>query len=206
LKTSFLNKKQLIFFEIVSIAVVLFFLFNSPTEKTDIDKKLLKNGDLILRKGKSPESFVVYTADKSADFSHIGMVVSKANKLFVVHAVPHKNKVLKKETIEQFLSKKNASKFAVYRANYSEKKLQTVTNNLIKFYNNKVVFDNQYNLLSNNKMYCTELVLKAFNNANINLDIKPTAFNYFLGKQHIILPSAFTKQPFYKVLLINNLN
>ena len=205
MKTSFLNKKQLIFFEIVSIAVVLIFLFNSPIEKTDINKKLLKNGDLILRKGKSPESFVVYTADKSADFSHIGMVVSEANKLFVVHAVPHKNKVLKKETIEQFLSKKNASKYAIYRANFSEKELQNVTQNVIEFYNNGVAFDNQYNLKTDDKMYCTELILKAFSKAHLNLNIKPTLFNYILGKHSIILPSAFTKQPFNKIL-INPLN
>ena len=36
--------------------------------------EMVKNGDLVLRCGRSVESFTVYTADKNSQFSHIGII------------------------------------------------------------------------------------------------------------------------------------
>lgn len=179
------------------ISFTLFYL--KPVNTLNLDVSLLKNGDLILRKGRSVESYAVYSADKEAEFTHIGMVVYENKIPFVIHAVPHKNKTLKKESVQDFLKPKNASKFAIYRSSFSSEVLRNVTSEVKKFYNNKIVFDNNYNLETDNEMYCTELILKAFKNNNIQLNLKIKELGYLVGKHLILFPSEFTKLPFKKV-------
>ena len=179
------------------ISFTLFYL--KPVNTLNLDVSLLKNGDLILRKGRSVESYAVYSADKEAEFTHIGMIVYENKIPFVIHAVPHKNKTLKKESVQDFLKPKNASKFAIYRSSFSSEVLRNVTSEVKKFYNNKIVFDNNYNLETDNEMYCTELILKAFKNNNIQLNLKIKELGYLVGKHLILFPSEFTKLPFKKV-------
>ena len=201
----FISKKKynpliLAFSTIISIILLSYFKF-SFNNKTNLfnNFEILHNGDLILRCGRSADSFVAYTADKDAEFTHIGIVVYENNFPKIIHAVPHKGKLLKKETIDEFLNPKNASKFAIYRGNFPSETLQNVTTEISDFYNAKIVFDNNYDLKTDDEMYCTELILKAFKNTNINLNIKPKEFDYLFGKQLIIFPSQFTKPPFKKV-------
>lgn len=188
-----------IFLVTLFVSVAYFLFYSKPTNLITLNTLNLKNGDLVLRCGRSTESFAVYTADKNADFTHIGIVVFQNKTPYIIHAVPHKNKLLKKETIEDFLNPKNASKFAIYRSNFSSTTLQKVTSEIKTFYNNKIVFDNNYNLDTDNEMYCTELIVKAYRNANIQLNIKTKELNYIVGKHQIIFPSEFTKLPFKKV-------
>lgn len=195
--------KRIILYSVFLIAIFTIVAYTQfyfkPTSPTKFNTSKLKNGDLILRCGRSTESFAVYTADKNADFTHIGIVVFENNIPHIIHAVPHKKKLLKKETIKEFLKPKNASKFAIYRSNFSANTLQKVTSEIKKFYNNKIIFDNNYNLDTDNAMYCTELIVKAYKNVNIQLNIQTKELNYLMGKHQIIFPSEFTKSPFKKI-------
>lgn len=165
-----------------------------------IEISKLRNGDLILRCGRSTESYAVILADKNAEFSHIGIISIENNEVFVIHAVPSKDQFIRKEKINIFLGQKNTSAYAIYRTHFSQKFLKNVVSEAQNFYDKKFTFDNEYDLNSNSKLYCTELVLKAFQNSGINLKIEPQLFNYGIGKHQIIFPSAFTKAPlFYKI-------
>lgn len=174
-----------------------FFYFKHNTN-LNINSLLLRNGDLILRCGKSTESYAVHIADNNSEFTHIGIIVIENDKPTVIHAVPHKKKRLKKETVLEFLSS-NTSNYAIYRSNFSEDKLLQVTAKALYFYNNKYTFDGMYNLKSDTELYCTELILKAFNSSGINLNINTKEFNFLLSKHAIIFPSEFTKFPFKKI-------
>lgn len=187
------------FLSVLICAVTYFLFYFQSSTNHSIKTSLLQNGDLILRCGRSTESFAVFTADKDAEFTHIGIVVIENKIPKIIHAVPHKNKFLKKESIEEFLKPENASKFAIYRSNFSSTTLQKVTSEISTFYKNKIVFDNNYDLETDHEMYCTELILKAFKNSNIPLNIKTKELNYLFGNHVIIFPSEFTKSPFKKV-------
>ena len=179
------------------VAVFLFYFLNNHNS-VEIPKNLhLKNGDLILRCGTSTESFVVILPDSKTKFSHIGIISIENNTPYVIHAVPHKNHFIKKDKLEDFLSPENASKYAIYRANLKEDILEKVTIEAETYYQKKYTFDTDYDLKTNTKLYCTELVLKAYQNSGIPLKINPKEFNYILGKQFIILPSEFTNHPFF---------
>lgn len=190
----------IVIFSAITIFLTYFSFENESTVVKKINQHKLKNGDLILRCGRSPESYAVHLADSKATFSHIGIISIEHNEIFVIHAVPNENQFIKKDKIHIFLSPKNASKYAIYRTPYSQNILKNVVFEAQSFYNKKYTFDNDYDLNSNSKLYCTELILKAFQNSGINLKIKPKPFNYVLGKHQIIFPSEFTKPPlFYKI-------
>lgn len=202
-------KKKLLFFSIISFALISclivyynFFSFQNASSNLDTTTlSKINNGDLILRCGRSTESFAVYLADDNSEFTHIGIISIENEITYVIHAVPHKNKLVKKENINEFLKSKNASKYAVYRSNYNPFFLNKVVKEANSFYTQKYEFDNEYDLTTNTKLYCTELVLKAFNNVGLSLKVKTKEFNYMLGKHNIIFPSEFTKNPiFYRII------
>lgn len=160
-------------------------------------ENIVQNGDIIFRRGRSLESQAVLLYDNEKAFSHVGMICNLQGKPMVIHAVPsknHQNEWVKLENISTFLSSKNASQFAIYRPNISTKQKQKVVQKAYSFYEQKVVFDNEYNLISDQQMYCTELIIKAFGYSNIDLGKIPlTTINFALNKTQVIMPGSLQK-------------
>jgi len=183
---------------ITSFTVLSYFKFNLKKEVgLSTNFNCLQNGDLILRCGRSTESFAVYLADANSEFTHIGIISIENSIPFVIHAVPSKTNLIQKEKLSTFLNSKNTSNFAIYRSNFNEVYLDKVVKIANSYYLNKYEFDTKYDLDTNTKLYCTELVLKAFNSCGANLKIKPKELNYIIGKHNIIFPSEFTKAPVF---------
>jgi len=188
----------IVFSTIISLIILSYFKFSIKNKASLYSNfENLHNGDLILRCGRSTESFAVYLADANSVFTHIGIIAIENDIPYVIHAVPSKTNLIQKEILSSFINPKNASKFAVYRSNINEVYLDKVVKTANSYYLHKYEFDTKYDLTTNTKLYCTELILKAFNNVGINLKIKSKELNYIIGKHPIIFPSEFTKHPFF---------
>tara|TARA_R110000772_G_scaffold220636_1_gene331087 strand:- start:362 stop:973 length:612 start_codon:yes stop_codon:yes gene_type:complete len=202
-------KIKIILISILSIVilfgVVLYFTYFSFLNKTTNIKNIpfthLNNGDLVFRRGRSTESYAVYLADKNAEFTHLGIISIEDKIPFVIHIVPDKNQLVKKESLKEFLKPKNASEFAIYRSYFDKSLLDKVVQEANSFYLKKYGFDNKYDLETDSKLYCTELVLKAFKNVGLSLKIKEKILNYGIGKHKILFPSEFTKAPIFKRII-----
>ena len=160
----------------------------------------LNNGDLIFRKGRSLESFAVSLADKEVDFSHVGIVVLHNNEPFVIHAVPDESDgaedFIKLERVEAFLSTEKASAFAVYRSGFEAGIRNRASKIALQFYQSKCTFDYAYDMKTESKLYCTELIIKAFREAGVELSgIHPSTVDFGFIRKQIILPAAFLKNP-----------
>lgn len=160
----------------------------------------LKNGDLIFRKGRSLESFIVCLADEEKEFSHVGLIVLRKGIPFVIHAVPGESDrvedFIKMERVEAFLSTEKASAFAVYRPEFETEIVKHATEIALQFYESKYTFDYEYNLNSESKLYCTELIFKAFREAGVQLTgIYQSTVDFGFVQKQIILPAAFLKNP-----------
>ena len=188
----------IVFSTIIFLIALSYFKFCLKNERRlSSNFKNLHNGDLILRCGRSTESFAVYLADANADFTHIGIISIENDIPYVIHAVPSKTNLIQKEKLSTFLNSTNASKFAIYRSNFNEVYLDKVVKTANNYYLNKYEFDTKYDLTTNTKLYCTELVLKAFNTVGDTLKVKSKELNYIIGKHLIIFPSEFTKSTFF---------
>lgn len=164
----------------------------SEINAKDIDFRFLRNGDLVLRRGRSVESLVVYALDKNRDFSHVGIVAVEKGVPYIIHIVPDQPGKVRKELPEVFLNTDNASHFKIIRSDFRPTDLKMVAEAANTFYKRHLTFDNQYDLSTDNQLYCSELIIKAFRKNNICFpDIVPQKLKLLMGKYYVIMPGSF---------------
>lgn len=173
--------------------VLSFLLFRNGSIPDSGNKfSFLKNGDLILRRGKSAESFAVYLLDQNRNFSHIGIVAIENNIPYVIHVVPDESGFVRKELPENFLSSESVSHYKVIRSDFSSETLSEVAATAMSFYKMKRSFDNKYDLSTESELYCTELVIKAFENNNISFSgMHPQLIHGVWRVYSVIMPDSF---------------
>jgi hypothetical protein len=170
----------------VFMVVIMVFIFGTGMDTSDnhalYDKQLcwmmnhvkFKTGDLIFRRGKSFASQAVLITDQNSRYSHVGLVCLVKGKPFVIHSVPYENgngkDEVKCEKLESFLSFEKASRAGVYRVSgISNSGLEKVVHWAKNAFDARVKFDEDYNLQSDDKLYCTELIWKSYRAAGIDL-------------------------------------
>jgi hypothetical protein len=207
------SRKKLIFFllflsqGILFLTAYLVFRSSDTCNLSALNTVTLQEGDLVFRRGKSLESFAVVVAGSNNAFSHIGLIVMEEGKPFVIHAEPGEtslvNDPVKKEPLRSFLQADKASHFAIYRSHLDLKSLERVVAQARIFYIRKYRFDNSYDLLTDQDLYCTELVLKAYQRGNHCVNSLLTRLddiNLLVARRQILMPGAFlTSSLFYKI-------
>lgn len=135
----------------------------------------LAEGDLLFRRGCGLSSQAVMMADRSGHYSHVGIVVDSAGTKMVVHAVPDEPDFkgdpdrVKMETPEQFYLPTKARAGAVVRVRCRAEEARIAAEFARKAYAERVLFDHAYDDEDSTKMYCCELVVRAYRRAGISL-------------------------------------
>lgn len=179
-----------------------------PTEFIQIEKSYLKSGDIIFRKGLSFVSNMVLLADDRSEFSHAGLVMNDSGSVYVIHTVPDESDdgidKVKIDPLEDFLRIDRATATAVYRLKdplqniYSERSVQIAQD----FFNKGILFDSDLDIEKSDKLYCTELVWRAY--LNCGLDIIESKFEELkipFGKGKYILPGTLINSPYLKQIV-----
>ena len=133
--------------------------------KIPIDK--LRTGDIILREGKSFVSQAMRTFSQTdKHFSHAGIIVIKDKQVYVCHVMAAEGKRSNKirlEPVHSFCNKTDNSSFAVYRSDVNPDHIESI---LTAYFQKGISFDTDFDLKSDQQMYCTELVYKVLTAAN----------------------------------------
>jgi hypothetical protein len=154
-------------------------LFSRCAERYEIvvltGQEDFREGDLVLRCGYGAESRVVTGASNSI-YSHIGILHYDKQKAewMVIHAVPGEaeNGVpewLKMEPLTDFYTPDRAVRGAWMRVDCPDSIAAAATQYALQKVVNRVEFDNDYLLSDTTKMYCTELVWRAFIHQGIDI-------------------------------------
>ena len=198
---SITRKKLLLLFGLI-VSILLFIVIyklhsrakqNTNTFSCDL---VLKDGDLVFRKGRSIASRVVLITDRASSYSHVG-VIYMLNKIpYVIHTVPDESEngfdYVKMEKLSVFFSSDKASRGSVFRLREqyeNSAKLAALTAK--SYFDNKIIFDDAFDLKSENKLYCTELVWKAFQ--KVGIDLIQGRFDKLIlpfVKSFVVLPSS----------------
>jgi hypothetical protein len=154
----------------------------TAASETNIDPVLLaginseiKDGDIIFRKGRSLVSSIVMLNDKETDYSHVGICCKTDNEMFVIHAVPGEpdeqgNEKIRCDKLSEFLTPDKASIFAFYRLTCDTSGIAAASAaNAMEYYRAGLPFDKALNFRNDDKLYCTELVWKAYLKSGINI-------------------------------------
>ena len=166
---------------LISLALVFFWQKNQVVtpERIPFDIEIIKTGDLIFRQGRGIFSDIFRNiGETDSPFSHVGIVYKDGNDIFVIHTEANELTGVgfaKKEKLSDFISNSNSVTYDFYRIDdFRSARIQSVLEAALKYVNDKIPFDTDFNLRGNDKLYCTELVYKAFKSAGINLVEKPS--------------------------------
>ena len=136
----------------------------------DYLKKNCQPGDLVVRLGGDLISDRIrYLSVKDNSYSHAGVVVMHNGEKMVCHIYPDDfvpgADTVRYDAIDSFLNKRTNLKCALYRYNLSENERITFEKELDKYHSNKVHFDKRYELNTDDKIYCSEMIYKALKKA-----------------------------------------
>lgn len=138
-----------------------------------ISVESMRSGDVAFRLGRTIESdAIAAVADSGQGYSHVGVVVSQGDSLYVVHIEPERGGAerVKREPVAEFFhpAKAVAGCVARYGA-MTERQRQVLERETIRLFEQGVVFDHDYSLSDTSRMYCTELVDYLFRLSDILL-------------------------------------
>lgn len=148
-------------------------------ERIPFDIEIIRNGDLVFRQGRGIFSEMFKNiGETDSQFSHVGIVYTDGNDIFVIHTEANELTGVgfaKKEKLSDFISNRNSVTYDFYRIDdFQSARIQSVLEAALKYVNDKIPFDTDFNLRDNDRLYCTELVYKAYKSAGINLVGKPS--------------------------------
>jgi len=167
---------------------------NFLTAKIDSLKECIQNGDIITRTGNdftSENLRLMNIRDKT--YSHCGIAFIEHDTTFVFHAIGgdfNPNQALKKETFKTFVNPLENRGFGIYRFNQTEKEYKLLKWICDEFYQIKLPFDMDFDLKTNDKMYCAEFVGKSLELAsdqNLKINRSKIQSFEFIGVDDIML-------------------
>lgn len=128
-------------------------------------KNICQQGDLIVRLGDDFISDRIrYLSAKDYSYSHAGIIVIHNNEKMVCHIYPDDftpgADTIRFDKIDTFLNRRTNLKCALYRYDLSGSEKINMQHELDKYYDNKVRFDKKYELKTDDKLYCTEMIYK----------------------------------------------
>lgn len=152
----------------------------------------IRPGDLVFRRGDSLASAAVLTVDPGR-YSHVGMVVQSPQGLAVVHAAPADDpaevRLVASERLDVYLAPAAASAAAIYRSQDAAI-AEAAAAVAAEYHRRGLRFDAAFSLQSEDELYCTELVWRAFREQGTDLlDAPPRRIKNLVFQGPLILPS-----------------
>lgn len=137
------------------------------------EKKAISSGDLLFRQGTGFFSqYFMNAGARPSPYSHVGLVANHHGKLVVLHAEASEltgRGLVKSEPLEIFLSHENALAAAVYRVAATNTQRQKAVGYALEAYERKIPFDTAFDIGDQSRVYCTELIWRAYQAAGLNL-------------------------------------
>jgi hypothetical protein len=125
----------------------------------------IKTGDLMLRHSTGFSSDIFMQSSKrEAKFSHSGMAIRNPDgTVYVYHmlgGVDNPQFNLKKDSLQAWCSPVFAQSFAIYRYDLSDAERGIIDSMARYYYKSNLTFDMDFDLKTDDRMYCSEFIYK----------------------------------------------
>ena len=191
-------------FTILSVVVMILIIYQAFGEHKTVDNEyekspsksfpsidLLKNGDLLFRRGYGVDSTVSMNFSQGEKrYSHAGIVHKTDKGVFIIHSEEDKvngRDGVYTESIKDFLD--GIHIWAVYRFNLPLKLENDIISYALKLKSQDIIFDLDFNLNEDKKMYCSEFIYKVINRTTGKEYIK--AGKRFVGKNFVTISDLY---------------
>lgn len=140
--------------------------------QVDSSKAFLKNGSVILRRGNDVISEIFSQLNKTdKSFSHCGIAFNENNVWYVYHSIggeDNPDEKMRKDTYENFVISSQNNGFGICDLSLKDDQVSALHSIVDSLYSKKVPFDMKFDLESDDRLYCAEMVYKAICKATRN--------------------------------------
>ncbi len=127
--------------------------------------KLIRSGDIITHTGNDFTSEMLRRLNQhDKTYSHCGIASIEHDSIFIYHALGgdfNPNQKIRRDPLTSFCDPFANRGFGIFRFKIADSITQNVVAAAKNLYHAGVVFDMDFNLASNDSMYCTEYVYKS---------------------------------------------
>ena len=172
---------------------------------------LLKEGDLVVRLTRDPISWCIKNFNRhDKSYSHSGIVLYDHGYPYIYHIVngeENPDEKLRKDSLSHFCNPRKNSAFGIYRYNMNTGEIKKLKELIHYWYDYGLQFDSAFNLNTDDRMYCSEMISKALEKATdkrISIErtqMTKTEAKYFSFYTH--LPFTYTSS--LKIVTIDGL-
>lgn len=136
---------------------------------SDSCRPLLHNGCLVLRLGNDVISSMFAQFNRiDKGFSHCGLAFQENGRWVVYHSIggeDNPDAALRRDSWERFISHENNLAFGMANLGLNAAETQRLSETVHGFYARHIPFDMQFDLGTDNRFYCAEMVYKALYSA-----------------------------------------
>lgn len=135
----------------------------------DSSVHLLQNGDLVLRTGADATSYMLRQMNlTNKTYSHCGIVMIENGYPFVYHSIggeDNPDEKLRRDSASFFFSPVSNERLGIARLDLSGSQIGLLHDIVQRYYKMAVPFDMDFDLATNDRLYCAEFVYKAIREA-----------------------------------------
>lgn len=129
-------------------------------------KKIIRSGDLVVRTGNDFTSESLRGLNqRNQDFSHCGIASIENDTLFIYHSLGgewNPDQKIRRDPFEIFAEPYSNRGIGLFRYRIGKEDIRNLLSTVSRHYREGVMFDMQFDLASNDRMYCAEFVCKSY--------------------------------------------
>ena len=132
-------------------------------------KDSIREGDLVLRCGNDfiSESLSDFSQTEKL-YSHSGIAIMDNGTMYIYSNMAgdiNPDEIMRRDVVDSFITPVHNIAVGIYRYDITPLELQNLKNIIHAHYNNKLPFDMNFDLSTNDKMYCAEMIAKSVEQA-----------------------------------------
>lgn len=155
---------------------------------------IAQDGDLIFRQGRDMVSQLVLSQSSTPQYSHVGVIIKRGSSTMVVHALPKEGGFaggVVIESLDEYASLENAVSVGVYRVDgMAVGKMGKMREYLLHQVGKP--FDDDFSMADDGAMYCTELAVKSYVSADVDLDGRVGYIEVMTILEPVVTPDALS--------------
>lgn len=138
----------------------------------DSGRAMLQTGDLVLRTGADVTSHMLCQMNQQdKTYSHCGIVMIEDGYPFVYHSIggeDNPDERLRRDSASFFFSPEHNNGFGIARYDMSSANIARLSQLVQQYYKERKKFDMDFDLRTDDKLYCAEFVYKAVDRAMLD--------------------------------------
>ena len=134
----------------------------------------IQSGDLITRMGMDITSLLLSKINKTdTSFSHCGIAVIEHDTVFVYHTMGgefNPDQKMLREPFYLFANPQNSKAIGIFRPTLTPEQNEFLVSNIVIKFKAGLMFDMDFDLATDDRQYCAEMVAKCFGGALKNMN------------------------------------